>query len=92
MWAIPHHCGLGGIVGMHYFSQMTWQVSFFIISQLPNHLHDSLMRSLYQPICLGVVGHGLQLLHAKELTHLTNNVAHEVHMAVMMKPGQGPKD
>ena len=63
---------------MHYFSKVTWPVGFFIFSKLPNHLHDSLMRSLYQPICLGVIGHGPQLLYSEEFAHLTNNVAHEV--------------
>ena len=77
MWAIPHHGGLGGFIGMCYFSQMTWPVSFFVF-QFPDHLHNSLMGPLYQPISLGVVGHGTQLLHAKEFAHLTNNVAHEV--------------
>ena len=50
----------------------------FIFSQLPNHPHDSLMGPLYQPIHLGVIGHGSQLLHAEEFAQLTNSVAHEV--------------
>ena len=57
---------------------MTWPVSFFTFSQLPNHLHDSLMGPLHQSIHLGVVGHGSQLLQAKEFVDLANNVAHEV--------------
>ena len=78
VWAVPHHFGLGGVIGMHYFSQMAWPVSFIIFSQLPNHPHDSLMGPLYQPIHLRVIGHGSQLLHAEEFAHLTNNVAHEI--------------
>ena len=31
----------------------------FIFSQLPNHLHNSLMGPLYELVHLGVVGHGL---------------------------------
>ena len=56
---VPSKCGSGGIVGMHYFSQMTWPVGFFVFSQLPDHVHNHLVWSLYQPVCLGVVGHGL---------------------------------
>ena len=78
VWAVPHHGRSAGIIGMPYFSQVTWPVSFFVISQPPDHTHNSLMGPLYQTICLGVVGHGTQLLHAKEFTHLINNVAHEV--------------
>ena len=81
-WAVPHDCGLGGVTGMHYFSQMTWPVGFFIFFQLPNHLHDSLMGPLYQPIHLGVIGCGSQLLHTEEFAHLTNNVVHKVCMAI----------
>ena len=78
VWAIPSHCRLGGIIGVHYFHQMTWLVGFFIFSQLPNHPHDSLMGPLYQPIHLGVIGHGSQLLHAEEFAQLTNSDAYEV--------------
>ena len=82
MWAVPHHGRSGGIIGMHYFSQMTWPIGFFTFSQVPNHAHDSLMRPLYQPICLQVVGHGLQLLHDDEFTHLANNAGHEICIPV----------
>ena len=92
MWAVPHHGRSGGIVGMHYFSQMSWPVSLFVFSQLPNHLHNGLMRPLHQPIHLGVVRHGLQLLHAEEFTHLINDAAHEVCTLIAQEPGQGPKD
>ena len=83
---------MGGIIGMHYFHQMTWPIGFFIFSQLPNHPHDSLKGPLYQPIHLGVIGHGLQLLHTKEFAHLTNNVAHEVHTMITQEPGWSSKD
>ena len=39
-----------GIVGVNYFSQMSWPVGLFVFSQLPNHLHNGLMRPL-QPAC-----------------------------------------
>ena len=78
VWAVLHHCRLGGVVGLHYYSQMTWPVRFFIFSQLPNHLHDILMGLLHQPIHLGVIRHGSQLLHAEEFAHLTSNAALEV--------------
>ena len=77
---------------MHYFCQMAWPVSLFILSQLPNYLHDGLMRPLYQPIHLGVIGSGLQLLHAKEFAHLTNNAAHEVHTMMTYETGQSSND
>ena len=77
---------------MHYFSQMTWPGGFFIFSQLPNHLHKSLVGPLYHPIYLGLVGHGTQLLHAKGFTHFINNVAHEVCTVIILDPGWGPKD
>ena len=56
------------------------------------HLHNSLMRPLHQPIHLGVVRHGSQLLHAKEVTHLINDAAQEVCTQIAQEPGQGPKD
>ena len=79
VWAVSCHCGLGGVIGMHYFSQMTWPVGFFIFSQLPNHLHYSLMGPLYQPVHLGMGVCGLQLLYTEEFAHLTNNLACGLH-------------
>ena len=29
VWTVPSNCGLDGIIGMCYFSQMRWPVSFF---------------------------------------------------------------
>ena len=92
MWAVPHHGRSCGIVGVHYFSQMSWPVSFFVFSQLPNHLDNGLMRPLHQPICLGVVRHGLQLLDDEEFMHLVNNAVHEVHTTITQEPGWGPED
>ena len=46
---------------------MRWPVRFFIFSQLPNQVHNCLVLSLYQPIHLGVVGHGLQSSDTKDL-------------------------
>ena len=91
MWTIPHHGRLGGIVGMYYFSQMSWPVGLFVFSQIPNHLHNCLMRPLHQPIHLGVVRYGLQLLHALEFTHLVNDATHKVSTPITQEPGQGPK-
>ena len=51
-----HHGRLGGIVGMHYFSQVSWPVSLFVFSQFPVHSHYGLVWPLHQPIHLGVVG------------------------------------
>ena len=83
VWAVPHHSGSGGIIGIHYFSQMTWPVSFFIFSQLPNHLHNSLIGPLYQPIHLGDGRAWFDsILHTEKFTHLTNDVAHEVHTMI----------
>ena len=47
-----------------------------------------LMRPLHQPICFRVVRHGLQLLHAKEFTHLINDAAHKApnHLGVWLGP------
>ena len=87
MWAVSHHGRLGGIVGVHYLSQVTWPVSFSIFSQLPNHPYNGLMRPLHQPICLGMVRRGLQLLHAEEFTHLINNATHEVCNLIAQEPG-----
>ena len=72
---------------MHYFGHMSWPVGLFGLSQLPNHLHNGLMRPLHQPICLGVVRHGPQFPHAKEVTHLINDVAHKVSTPIAQKPG-----
>ena len=40
VWTVPSNCGLGGIIGKCYFSQMRWPVGFFVFSQLPNHVHN----------------------------------------------------
>ena len=93
MWTILcHHGRLGDIVDTHYFSQMSWPVSLFIFPQLPNHLHNGLMRPFHQPIHLGVVRHGSQLLHAEEFTYLINDAAHKVCTPITQEPGWGTKD
>ena len=40
---VPSNCRSGGIIGVHYFSQMRWPVSFFVLSQLSNHAHTHLV-------------------------------------------------
>ena len=73
MWTVAGNCGSGGIVGMCYFSQMRWPVGFLVFSQLPNHVHNHLVQSLYQPVCLGIVGCGPQLLDTKDLAQFLND-------------------
>ena len=75
VWTIPGNCRMGGIIGVHYFSQMRWPVGLFVFSQLPNHEHNCLVQSLYQPIGLWEVGHGPQsfmprILHISLITLL----------------------
>ena len=82
VWTIPGSCRSGGIVGMCYFSQMKWLVGFFVFSQLPNHAHNHLVRSLYQPICLGVVGRGLQSFDAKDLVQFLNYTTSEAGTSI----------
>ena len=92
MWTIPHHGGLGGIVGLHYLSQVSWPVSFFVLSQLPDHSHYGLMWSLHQPISLWVIWHDLQFLHTEEHTQFINDAAHKVSTLITQEPGWSPKD
>ena len=92
MWTVPCHSRSGGIVGMHYFSQMSWPVSLFVFSQLPNHLHYCLMWSLHLHIHLWVVWCGPQFLHAEELTCFVNDAAHGVSTPITQEPGWGCKD
>ena len=92
VWTVPSNCGLGGIIGMHYFSQMRWPVSFFVFSQLPDHVHNHLVQSPYQPISLGVVGHGLQSFDAKDLAHFLNYITSEASTSIAQEPAWGPKD
>ena len=92
VWTIPGNCGMGGIIGMHYFSQMRWPVSFFAFSQLPDHVHNHLVQSLYKPISLWVVGHGLQSFYSKDLAHFLNHTTCEASTSIAQEPGQGPKD
>ena len=82
VWTIPSNCGSGGIIGIHYFSQMRWPVGFIVFSQLPNHAHNCLVQSLYQPISLGVVGHGPQLFYAKDLAHFLNYTTYEASTSI----------
>ena len=77
VWIVPSKCGLSGIVGMLYFSQMRWPVSFFVFSQLPDHAHNHLVQSLYQPLHLGVLGCGLQSFDAKDLAQFLNYTTSE---------------
>ena len=77
---------------MHYLSQVSWPVGFFVFAQLPNHSHYSLEQYLHQPISLWVVGHGLQLLHAKNPAHFVDYSADEVSTSVTQEPGRGSKD
>ena len=43
VWTVPSNCRSDGIMGGYYFSQMRWQVSFFVFSQLPDHAHNHLV-------------------------------------------------
>ena len=82
MWTIPSNCGSGGIVGVHYFSQMRWPVSFPVFSQLPNNAHNHLVQSFYQPVSPGVVGHTPQSLDAKDLAQFLNNATSKASTSV----------
>ena len=77
---------------MHYFSQMRWPVGFFFFSQLPNHEHNHLVWSLYQPVSLGVVGHSLQSFDAKDFVQFLNYITSEASTSIAQEPGQDPKD
>ena len=92
VWTIPSNCRLGGIKGMCYFSQMRWPVSFFVFPQLPDHAHNHLVQSLYQPIHLGVVGHGLQSFDAKDLAQFLNYTTGKGSTPITLEPGWGSKD
>ena len=92
MWTVHGNCRSGSIVGMCFFSQMRWQVSFLVFSQLPNHVHNHLVQSFYQPFCLGVVGHSLQSLDAEDLAQFFNNATGKASTSVPSEPGWGPKD
>ena len=72
VWTMRGNCGSCGIVGMCYFSQMIWPVGFFVFSQLSAHVYNHLVQSLYQPICLGMVGCGPQSFDAKDLAQFLN--------------------
>ena len=92
VWTAPSNCRLGGIVGVHFFSQMGWPVGFFVFSQLPDHVHNCLVHSLYQSVHLRVVGHGLQSFDTKDLAHFLNYTTGEASTSITQEPGQGPKD
>ena len=55
-------------------------------------MHNRLVGSLYQPVRLGVVGHSLQLLNAKDLKQFPNNAAGKISTSVTQEPGWGSKD
>ena len=92
VWTVSGSCGSGGIIGMCYFSQMRWPVSFLVFSQLPNYVHNCLVQSLYQPISLGVVGHGPQLFDAKDPAQFLNYVTGEASTSITQEPGHSPED
>ena len=82
VWTVPGNCRLGGIIGVCYFSQMRWPVGCFVFSQLPDHAHNHLVQSLYQPVSLGVVGHGLQSFDAKDLAQFLSYVTSEASTSI----------
>ena len=82
VWTVPGNCRSDGIIGIHYFSQIRWPVGFVVFSQLPDHAHNCLMQSLYQPISLGVVGHGLQSFDAKDLAQFLNYITGEASTSI----------
>ena len=82
VWTVPGNCRSGGIIGVCYFSQMRWPVSFFVFSQLPNHAHNHLVQSPYQPISLGMVRCGLQSFDAKDLAHFLNYTTCEASTSI----------
>ena len=90
VWTVPGNCRIGGIIGVHYFSQMRWPISFFVFSQLPNHVHNHLVSSLYQTIGLWVVGHHLQSFYAKDLAHFLNHTTCEVSTSYHSRAWLGP--
>ena len=90
VWTIPGYCRMGGIIDMHYFSQMRWPVSFLIFSQLPNHAYNHLVQCLYQAIGLWVVGHGLQSFDAKDLAHFLNHTTSEASILYHSRAWLGP--
>ena len=92
MWTIPSHSRLGGIIGMHYLSRVSWPVSLFVLFQLPDHSHYGLVQPVHQPISLGLVRHGPQFLHAKDLAHFVDAAANTVRTLINQEPGWGPKD
>ena len=92
VWTIPSNCRLGGIIDICYFSQMRWPVRFFVFSQLPDHAHNCLVQSLYQPVSLEVVGYGLQSFDAKDLAQLLNYPTYEASTSIAQEPGWGPED
>ena len=91
-WTVSGNCRSGDIIGVCYFSQMRWPVGFFVFSQLPDHVHNCLVQSLYQPISLGVVGHGLQSFDAKDLALFLNYITSEASTSIAHEPVQSPKD
>ena len=82
VWTVPGNCGSDGIIGVHYFSQIRWPVRFFVFSQLPDHVHNHLVQSIYQPIRLGVVGHSLQSFDAKDLVQFLNYTTGEASSSI----------
>ena len=89
VWTVPGNCRMSGIIGMCYFSQMRWPVSFFVFSQLPDHEHNCLVQSLHQAISLWVVGCGLQSFYAKDLAHFLNHTTHEASTSIAQEHGWG---
>ena len=91
MWTIPGHSRVGGIVGMHYLSQVSWPVGLFVFCQLPNHSHYGLVQSLHQPISLQMVRCCSQFHHAEDLAHFIDDTTHKVSTSVTQEPGWDPK-
>ena len=63
----------------------------FVFSELPDHADNCLVQSLYQPIYLGVVGHGMQSFDTKDLAQFLNYTTGEASTSITYEPGGGPK-
>ena len=83
-------------MGWHYrcvlFQPTEMASQLFFFSQLPDHVHNHLVQSLYQPISLGVIGHGPPSFDAKDLVQFLNYTTHEASTSITQAPGWDPKD
>ena len=77
VWTVPGNCKMGGIIGVCYFSQMRWPVSFFSSPSFPIMCIIIWSNLSTSPLVLGWYG----MVHS----HLMPRILHSSSITLLVK-------